>query len=213
MVNHLISTHSPDILFLSEPKSTLDSFSNGGFPFGFSPSFSNSENSLWCLCNNSSNLSFSLLDNSSQHISISFLASPSSPSSIITGVYGSTDYRQRRSLWDYLSNSSFSSKPWCVIGDFNAILFDNEKFSTRPPSPLAVREFHEMALAAGLKDLGFKGNKFTWANNRQGLTYVAARLDRAFSNSKWLETYVDLVVNRLRRISSDHSPIILAHRQ
>ena len=147
------------------------------------------------------------------NISISFSASPSSPPSFITGVYVSTNYRLRRNLCDYLVKSPFSSQPWCVIGDFNTILLAKEKLSTRPPSPLSVKEFHEMALAAGLKDLGFRGNSFTWANNRQGQAYVAARLDRVFLNSKWLDTYVDLVVNDLPRISSDHSPITLAHRQ
>lgn len=136
MVNHLIAVHSPDLLFLSELKSTLDSFSNGGLPFGLSPSFSNSKNPLWCLCNQSSNLFFTLLDLSSQHISISISASPSSSSSVITGVYGSTDYRQRGNLRDYLINSSFSSQPWCVIRDFNAILLAKEKLSTHPPFPL-----------------------------------------------------------------------------
>eukprot|EP00268_Persea_americana_P061729 TRINITY_DN7830_c0_g1_i4.p1 TRINITY_DN7830_c0_g1~~TRINITY_DN7830_c0_g1_i4.p1 ORF type:complete len:367 (+),score=53.05 TRINITY_DN7830_c0_g1_i4:1557-2657(+) len=212
MVSHLIATHSPDILFLSEPKTNLASFSNGSFPFGLSPSFSNTDNSLWCLCSQSSKFSFSLLDHSSQHVSISISSSPFSTYSIITGVYGSTDYRQRRDLWDYLTNSTFSSLPWCVIGDFNAILLAKEKLSLRPQSSLSVREFSEMAMAAGLTDLGFRGNNFTWANNRQGQAFVAARLDRAFSNSKWLDTFVDPVVNLLPRISLDHSPIILGHR-
>ena len=191
----------------------LDSFSNGCLPFGFSPSFPNLENSLWCLCNQSSNLSFTLLDLSSQHISISISASPSSPSSVNTGDYGSTDYRQKRNLWNYLTNSSFSSQPWCVIGDFNAILLAEEKLSTCPTSPLSGKEFYEMALAVGLKDMGFRGNSFTWANNRQGQAFATARLDRAFSNSKWLDYFVDPVVSHLPRISSDHSPIMLAHRQ
>ena len=103
--------------------------------------------------------------------------------------------------------------PWSVIGDFNAILLAKEKLSLRPPSSLSVRDFSEMAMAAGFTDLGFKGNSFTWANNRQGLAFVAARLGKAFSNSKWLDTYVYPVVNHLPRISSYQSPIILGQRQ
>ena len=40
-----------------------------------------------------------------------------------------------------------------MIGDFNAILLAKEKISLCPPSTLSVKEFSEMALAAGLKDL------------------------------------------------------------
>lgn len=42
---------------------------------------------------------------------------------------------------------------------------------------------------------------------------MVARFDRAFSNSKWLDTFVDPVVNHLPIISSDNSPIILSNRQ
>lgn len=81
--------------------------------------------------------------------------------------------------------------PWCVIDDFNAILLAKEKLSLRLHSSLLVKEFSEMALTASLRDLGFKGNSFTWANNREGQAFVAARLYRAFSNFNWLDTYVD----------------------
>ena len=101
----------------------------------------------------------------------------------------------------------------CVIVDFNAILLAKEKLSTCPPSSLFVKEFNEMAMTTGLKDLGFIGNNLTWANNRQGQAFVATGLDRAFSNSKWLDTFVDPLVNHLPRIASDHNSIILSHRK
>ena len=100
-----------------------------------------------------------------------------------------------------------------MIGDFNAILLAKEKLSTRPPSSLSLKEFNEMTMASGLKDIGFRGNSFTWANNRHGQAFVAARLDQAFCNSRWLDSFVDSVVNHLPRIASDHSPIILSHRK
>ena len=84
-----------------------------------------------------------------------------------TGVYGSTDYITGRSLWNYLVNISSTALPWCVIGNFNAILLATEKLSTCPPS-ISVKEFNDMVLATGLKDLGYNGNSFTWANNRNG---------------------------------------------
>ena len=69
-----------------------------------------------------------------------------------------------------------------------------------------------MVLAAGFKGLGFRGNGYTWANNRQGHFYVAARLDRALANSAWLDQFEDPLVTHLPRISYDHSPLLLSHR-
>lgn len=100
-----------------------------------------------------------------------------------------------------------------MIGDFNAILMAKENLSTRPPSSLLVKDFNDMILSTGLKGLGFSGNRFTLANNRQGQAYVAARLDRAISNSTRLDFFDDPIVNHLPRLSSDHSPILLSHRK
>ena len=113
---------------------------------------------------------------------------------------------------DYLISTSSTNLPWCVIGDFNAILLAKEKFSTLPNSALSVKDFNDMALATGLKDLGCRGNSFTWSNNRQGQAFVAARLDRAFANTKWLDSFDDPLVNHFPRIASDHSPLLLSHR-
>ena len=67
-----------------------------------------------------------------------------------------------------------------------------------------------MVLAYGLKDLGFRGN--AWANNRQVQTYIAARLDRAFSIASWLENYADPITTHLRRLSSEKSLLLLSRR-
>ena len=98
------------------------------------------------------------------------------------------------------------------MGDFNSILLHSEKFSIRPPSSPSVKDFNDMVIATGLKDLGFRGNCFTWANNRQGLAYVAARLNRALSKSSWIDNFEDPIVTHLPRLSSDHSPLLLTHR-
>lgn len=150
-----------------------------------------------------------MLDFSNQHISINIL----NPfSSMVTGVYGSTDYRLRKNLCDYLTSTSTTVIPWCVIRDFNSILLASEKMSLRPLSTISVKDFNDMVLITGLKDIAFRGNGFTWANDRQGQAFVAARLDRAYSNADWLSNFEDPIVNHLPRLCSVHSPILLSHR-
>lgn len=54
-----------------------------------------------------------------------------------------------------------------------------------------------MVRQAGLKDLGFKGSKFTWPYNCKRTSYVAARLDRVLVKSHWILSAKEL-----------HSPIL-----
>lgn len=75
-----------------------------------------------------------------------------------------------------------------------------------------MREFSKVVLTAGFKDFGFLGNKFTWANNKDGHAYVGARLDKALANSLWLDQFKDPTIAHLLRLSSDHSPLSLSHK-
>eukprot|EP00268_Persea_americana_P034026 TRINITY_DN33662_c0_g3_i1.p1 TRINITY_DN33662_c0_g3~~TRINITY_DN33662_c0_g3_i1.p1 ORF type:complete len:119 (-),score=12.50 TRINITY_DN33662_c0_g3_i1:553-909(-) len=99
MLHHLIISHKLDLIFLAEPKTILNSSITINFhSLGFTSSFSNQINSLWCLHNPNQNLSFSLIDHSNQHISIEFADLHSSSLGMVAGVYGSIDYRIRRDL-------------------------------------------------------------------------------------------------------------------
>ena len=108
---------------------------------------------------------------------------------------------------DYLINTS-TTNPWRVIGGFNAILVGKEKLSTRPPSSLFVKDFNDLVFGSGLKDLGFKGNYFAGANNKQGQAFVAATLDCAFSNVRWMDTFEDPMVHHLPKIASSNNPLL-----
>lgn len=88
-------------------------------------------------------------------------------------------------------------------------LMQRSSVSVRQSIPSTLRDFHATMLQAGLSEVPFSGNKFTWSKNRQWLSYVAARLDRTLVNPHWLVYYPDTLLHHLPRISSDHSPILL----
>ncbi|KAJ8644055.1 hypothetical protein MRB53_005803 [Persea americana] len=121
---------------------------------------------LWCISKSSHHFTTSIFDSSSQHLTM-LLSNPTLGSStLITGVYGSDNPTLRRDLWKVLIDSSLTTLPWCVLGDFNAILSNAEKLNLRQSNPSSRKDFQSVVMQAGRLDINFSGNKFTWSNNR-----------------------------------------------
>lgn len=49
----------------------------------------------------------------------------------ITGFYGSPITCRRVFSWSFLSSLNHSTYPWCVVGDFNKIVVQDEKLGER----------------------------------------------------------------------------------
>ncbi|XP_026439116.1 uncharacterized protein LOC113337708 [Papaver somniferum] len=99
--------------------------------------------------------------------------------------------------------------PWLVIGDFNFILHDTKKFSTRPIDANEASIFNENILNLDRIDLGFTGCPFTWSNKGKGHALTEQRLDRGLANDDWLSIYPNTTITNMLAIGSDHQPILL----
>lgn len=56
------------------------------------------------------------------------LGNSDSPDAYLTFVYAKCDYLLRRSLWQHLYSFSTSTTiPWLIGGDFNSVLFSDER--------------------------------------------------------------------------------------
>ncbi|KAJ0960519.1 hypothetical protein J5N97_001609 [Dioscorea zingiberensis] len=100
--------------------------------------------------------------------------------------------------------------PWILLGDFNAILTNEEHRGGRfdyynPKSKL----FNEFINVNHLFDLGYIGSPFTWCNNQLGLARRWARLDRFLANNDWVSKFDSYFNKHLPRTASDHSPLLL----
>ncbi|KAL9668232.1 hypothetical protein QQ045_002609 [Rhodiola kirilowii] len=83
-------------------------------------------------------------------------------------VYGSVDISIRQQLWDELCNvAALCDMPWLICGDFNTIVSWTEKMGGRKRRGKAIRDFNEFITQVGVSDIGFKGSKFTWSNNKE----------------------------------------------
>ncbi|XP_020696169.2 uncharacterized protein LOC110109442 [Dendrobium catenatum] len=60
-----------------------------------------------------------------------------------------------------------------------------------------------------LHDLGFLGPKYTWSNNKFGLSKIWVRLDRILMNSEGLRQAPVAVVKHLVQLTSDHCPLMV----
>ncbi|KAF5464435.1 hypothetical protein F2P56_014510 [Juglans regia] len=130
---------------------------------------------------------------------------------ICTGFYGDPMTSKRHQSWELLPVlDPGGSNPWLYLGDFNEILHYGEKFRGGS-RPLAQMEgFRTVLMECGLHHLGFKGDKFTWCNNREGSQFTKERLDRACANSAWIENFGGFLVTTVAASSSDHRPLVVS---
>lgn len=115
----------------------------------------------------------------------------------------------------HLGNSGIRWHPFLqqsiflVSGDFNAILYTEEKLGGNPPDHQA--EFNDALSAANLLDAGYIGSRYTWCNNQENSNCI--RVDRCLVNSSWLLRYSHTAVQDLSRTLSDHAPLLLSWRE
>ena len=80
-----------------------------------------------------------------------------------TGFYGHPEAHLREESWKLLSllNNQFNI-PWFCCGDFNEILFMNEKAGDVLLSQSQMDSFRQIMNLCGFKDLGYCGPDYTW---------------------------------------------------
>ncbi|XP_025608011.1 uncharacterized protein [Arachis hypogaea] len=159
---------------------------------------------IWCLWD-SLVWNVDVVEHDRQYVHLKISGNNSS-TWLLTAVYGSPQRGPRRALWNSLeSYANTVNLPWCLLGDFNAMLHNHEKRGGGINSSQgACKEFQECTSNCGLIDLGYSGWPFTW--KREELT---ERLDRGLSNLDWQITFPEASVKHLPMLKSDHSPICL----
>ncbi|KAF7154153.1 hypothetical protein RHSIM_Rhsim01G0092300 [Rhododendron simsii] len=125
-------------------------------------------------------------------------------------IYGCPSREGRDQVWENLKCIGQSETlPWLCIGDFNEVLSIGDKVGGNLPSQRRLSSFHEMLNECGLVDLGFKGPRYTWRNNRSDEGFIMERIDMAFANSQWREMHDKALVFVEAAIGSDHNPLAL----
>ncbi|EOY19054.1 Uncharacterized protein TCM_043714 [Theobroma cacao] len=84
--------------------------------------------------------------------------------------------------------------PWLCVGDFNEIFYESEKIGGTDRNESSMRAFRETCTDCVLRDLGYRGPRFTWWNNRDEEARIRCRLDRAMATQDWSAKFPRMVV-------------------
>ncbi|XP_070043677.1 uncharacterized protein [Nicotiana tomentosiformis] len=130
---------------------------------------------------------------------------------LLTVVYGYNGFEQRRALWDTLQQLSLSiAVPWMITGDFNAVLYPNDRLSSNLVSYSEIQDFAACLQHTVLTELPWKGDYYTWSNKQSGTDRVSSRLDRVFGNYEWMMSWGHVETNYGLPQISDHAPMLLS---
>ena len=128
----------------------------------------------------------------------------------LTFHYGHPTLEYIHQIWDQLQGIGTNiSHSWLCIGDFNQVTGEEDKLTFKPSSILGNLPLIQALSNLSLLPVEVKGLSYTWMNKWKGNDFVMEKLDRAFANIDWFESYPDCLVTNLPIISSDHGPIIL----
>lgn len=128
-----------------------------------------------------------------------------------TGLYGYPYTPKKHLTCSVIKNlyQSRRSEKWIVFGDFNLMMNSDEKQGGNRLDFHLTKLFNDTLNACDLSDLGYHGNKFTWANNQPNNIHIKERLDRFCANSNWIFSFPRYINTHLLRYTSDYNPILL----
>lgn len=95
------------------------------------------------------------------------------------------------------------------MGDFNVVLYMDDRIRGNPVSMAEVKEFHECVENCGLLELPKQGSMYTW-NDKHGGSRFFSKIDGIFVNSEWLDSMPDFSTTFPPEEISDHSPMKLS---
>ncbi|XP_060965248.1 uncharacterized protein LOC133034220 [Cannabis sativa] len=128
----------------------------------------------------------------------------------VTCVYGFNDEKRREELWTELEGLATNiAEPWLVWGDFNEILFANERIGRRA-HVVPSQRFKDCISQCNLEDLKYSGAFLTWNNKQKPEERIYSKIDRAMINPCWMNFFSSSEAVFLPELSFDHSPILVS---
>ena len=90
------------------------------------------------------------------------------------------------------------------MGDFNAYMSCHDKKGGGQPNYHSMRSFEACINSSGMIDTEVVGDPFTWERD-----LLKEKIDWAFTNQHWIDSFPLTTVHHLNKYGSDHRPILL----
>ncbi|XP_074313875.1 uncharacterized protein LOC141649075 [Silene latifolia] len=127
-----------------------------------------------------------------------------------TLVYGYNKPAERVDLWKSLQRyKSMHHGPWLVGGDFNNLLFSNERLGGAEVTLADIKPFQDCLHCCDLVDIKAIGSFFTWNNKQELETLVYSRLDRCLINDEWMNMFPEAYAYFMPEGYFDHCPCVV----
>ena len=129
---------------------------------------------------------------------------------LLVGFYGlSYHSKKSKASGNLFALLESHQGPWACIGDFNFIINDDEQIGGKKGGSSATNYLKELLFEFNAVDLGYSGNKFTWAKGKWGKASIKRRLDRGVASISWRLAFPKAIISHLGAINSDDALILL----
>ena len=95
-------------------------------------------------------------------------------------------------------------EPWCVLGDFNSILYTGDRIKGTEIMDSEVKHFTECIAECELQEMRNCGPYFTWTNKT-----VWSRSDRVFVKTFWFDQFDCSHNTYMENSLSDHNSMVI----
>lgn len=203
----LIRSHKPAIIFLMETRLPHHKFGLLKMQLGFCKGFmvervglGGGLISLW-----RDDLDVQLVSYSQGHIDVWVENWIDSGGCFFTGFYGHWHVSHRKHSWSLLRRiGELRSLPWCVIGDFNELLYLSDTTSEVGWRHSQIQQFRAAIDALQLSEITMESSKYTWWNKRTGEFAVRFKLDRGFGNDAFKTLQLHCCILTMLMVTLDH---------
>lgn len=96
-----------------------------------------------------------------------------------------------------------------IIGDFNNIKSNKEKWRERIRQDWSFKDFGEFISDNHLIDIGYIGLPWTSCNNWNSIGEIKGRFNRAMSTVAWLQNFQTPTCTHIQLEASDYSLLLL----
>ncbi|KAM6547751.1 hypothetical protein CsatB_019427 [Cannabis sativa] len=106
-----------------------------------------------------------------------------------TFIYGYNTSEERKSLWADLTKLKFPVKSWLILGDFNDVFKIEDRVGGNPITLSDTSDPCQWLMSALVDSIPFNGSKYTWSNNQDGQSRIYSKIDHAFANEYWFDSF------------------------